>query len=205
VLAVSTRPDAPRRPLVCLDELPEPWLADTRARLPPGPGHAQRVDDEDERRGTATLCRPCAPLAGRRWVTVTDRRTAIEWAQQIRFLGEGLSPDAECSVLVQDTLNTHTPSSLAEAFPPPEAKRLADKLEWHATPQHGSWLNIAELELRVLSRQCLDRRIPDKATLQTEVNAWATRPNRAGGKVDWQFTTDDARLKLKRLYPSIHE
>ena len=205
VLAVSTRADAPRRPLVCLDELPEQLLAETRAPLPPGPGRAQRVDYAYERRGTANLFLRCEPLAGKRWVTVTDRRTAIDRAQRIRFLVDVLYPDAECIVLVQDNLNTHPPGSLYEAFEPAGAKRLADKSELHYTPKHGSWLNIAEIELSVLSRPCLDRRIPDTPTLQTEVTAWAKRRNAAGGTVDWQFTTDDARIKLKRLYPSIHE
>jgi hypothetical protein len=205
VLEVDTRPYDPRRPLVCLDELPEQLLADTRAPLSPGPGHALRVDYEYERRGTANLFLLCAPLVGQRWVMVTDRRTAIDWAHQIRVLVDVLYPDAERIVLVQDNLNTHTPGSLYEAFPPTEARRLADKLELHYTPKHGSWLNIAEIELSVLSRQCLDRRIPHKATLQTEVSAWATRRNAAGSSVDWQFTTADARIKLKRLYPSIHE
>lgn len=137
-------------------------------------------------------------------MAVTDRRTAVDWAQVIKELVDVRYPDAEAIVLVQDNLNTHTPGSLYEAFPPAEAKRLADKLELHYTPKHGSWLNTAEIELSILSRQCLNRRIPDKATLQREVAAWAERRNAAGGTVDWRFTTDDARIKLKRLYPKIH-
>ena len=205
ILDVYTRPYDPRRPLVCLDEMPEQLLADVRPPLPMQPARPARVDYEYERRGTANLFLVCEPLAGQRWVTVTDRRTAIDWAHQIKDLVDGRYPDVERIVLVLDNLNTHTPGSLYEAFPPPEAKRLADKLEIHYTPKHGSWLNIAEIELSVLSRQCLDRRIPDKVTLQAEVTAWQERRNATGGTVDWRFTTEDARIKLKRLYPKIQE
>ncbi|HEX2264057.1 MAG TPA: IS630 family transposase, partial [Pseudonocardiaceae bacterium] len=180
-------------------------LADVRPSLPMQPDQPARVDYEYERRGTANLFLCCEPLAGRRWVTVTDRRTAVDWAQQIKDLVDGRYPDAERIVLVLDNLNTHTPGSLYEAFPPAEARRLADKLEIHYTPKHGSWLNIAAIELSLLSRQCLDRRIPDKATLRTEVRAWQERRNAAGGCVDWRFSTADARIKLKRLYPKIQE
>jgi hypothetical protein len=205
VLEVYTRPYDPQRPLVCLDELPEQLLADKRPPLPLGPGQPLRVDYEYERCGTANLFLLYEPLGGQRWVTATDQRTAIDWAHQIQDLVDIHYPDVERIVLVQDNLNTHTPGSLYEAFPPPEAKRLADKLELHYTPKHGSWLNMAEIELSVLSRQCLRRRIPDRATLQAEVTAWAARRNAAGGTVDWQFTTADARIKLKRLYPSVPE
>jgi hypothetical protein len=205
VLEVYTRAYDPRRPLVCLDELPEQLLADTRGPLPQRPGQPQRVDYEYERCGTANLFLLCEPLAGQRWVTATDRRTAVDWAHQIRDLVDVRYPDAERIVLVEDNLNTHTPGSLYEAFPPAEAKRLADKLELHYTPKHGSWLNMAEIELSVLSRQCLRRRIPDRATLQAEVTTWAAQRNAGGGKVDWQFTTEDARIKLKRLYPSVQQ
>ena len=205
ILEVYTRPYDPRRPLVCMDEMPEQLLADTRLALPPQPGRPARVDYEYERRGTANLFLGCEPLVGQRWVAVTDRRTAIDWAQQIKHLVDVRYPEAERIVLVRDNLNTHTPGSLYEAFPPATAKRLADKLEIHYTPKHGSWLNIAEIELSLLSRQCLDRRIPDTATLQAEVTAWATRRNAAAGPVDWQFTAADARIKLKRLYPTIQE
>ena len=205
ILDVYTRPYDSQRPLVCLDELPEQLLADTRAPLPLQPGQPARVDYEYERRGTANLFMVCEPLAGRRWVTVTDRRTARDWAHLIRDLVEVRYPAAERIVLVLDNLNTHTPGSLSEAFAPAEAKQLADKLEIHYTPKHGSWLNIAEIELSALSRQCLDRRIPDTATLRTEVTAWADRRNAPGRTVDWRFTTADARIKLKRLYPMIEE
>jgi len=205
VLEVYTRPHDPARPLVCMDELPEQLLADIRPPEPSAPGRPGRVDYEYERRGTANLFLFCEPLAGTRWVDATDRRTAVDWAHQIKDLVEVRYPEAEKIVLVMDNLNTHSPGSLYEAFPPAEARRLADKLEIHHTPKHGSWLNVAEIELGVLGRQCLDRRIPDRATLQAEVDAWAQRRNAAGGAIDWRFTTQDARIKLKRLYPSVHE
>jgi transposase len=205
VLAVYTRPYDPKRPQVCMDEVSKQLLADTREPLPVAPGRPARVDYEYERRGTANLFLFCEPLQARRWVAVTDRRTAADWAHQIKDLVDVRYPEAERIVLVADNLNTHTPAALYETFPPAEAKRLADKLELHYTPKHGSWLNMAELELSVLSRQCLDRRIPDKALLAAEVAAWQDRRNAAGGTVDWRFTTEDARIKLKRLYPSIQE
>jgi DDE superfamily endonuclease len=205
VLEVYTRPYDPRRPLVCMDEMPEQLLADVRAPLPVRPGRPERRDYEYERRGTANLFLFCEPLAGRRWVAVTDRRTAVDWAEQIKDLVDARYPEAERIVLVADNLNTHTPGSLYEAFAPAEARRLADKLELHHTPKHGSWLNIAEIELSVLSRQCLDRRIPDKATLEAEVAAWEARRNAHAGPIDWRFTTEGARIKLKRLYPKIQE
>ncbi len=211
ILDIYTRPYDPTRPVVCLDEMPEQLLADARPPLPMQPGQParaglpERVDYEYERRGTANLFMVCEPLTGRRWVTVTDRRTAIDWARQIKELVDVRYADAERIVLVLDNLNTHTPGSLYEAFLPAEAKRLAEKLEIHYTPKHGSWLNIAEIELSVLSRQCLDRRLPDTATLHAEVTAWVERRNGAGGRVDWRFTAADARIKLKRLYPKIQE
>jgi hypothetical protein len=205
ILTVYTQPYDPTRPLVCLDEMPEQLLADVRPPLPMQPGRPERVDYEYERRGTVNLFMACEPLIGRRWVAVTDRRTAVDWAHQVKELVDRRYPDADRIVLVLDNLNTHTPGSLYEAFPPAEAKRLADKLEIHYTPKHGSWLNIAEIELSVLSRQCLDRRLPDKTTLQAEVTAWQDRRNAATSGVDWRFSTADARIKLTRLYPRIHE
>jgi len=205
VLEVYTRPYDPSRPLVCMDEMPEQLLADTRPPEPLAAGRPARVDYEYERRGTANLFLFCEPLGGPRWVHATERRTAVDWAHQIQHLVDVRYPHAERIVLVLDNLNVHSPGSLYEAFPPAEAKRLADKLEIHYTPTHGSWLNVAEIELRVLGGQCLDRRIPDRATLQAEVDAWATRRNAAGGTVNWRFTSADARIKLKRLYPSIEE
>jgi len=192
-----------------------PWSVWTRCRSNCWPTHGRRCRHDQARRRawtneyeccrTANLFLCCEPLTGQRWVTVTDRRTARNWAQQIRDLVDRRYPAAERIVLVLDDLNTHTPGSLYEAFAPAEAKRLADKLELHYTPKHGSWLNIAAIELSILSRQCLDRRISDKATLQAEVTAWAERRDTAGGSVDWRFTPADARIKLKRFYPTIQE
>jgi DDE superfamily endonuclease len=203
VLEVYTRPYDPRRPLVCLDETSKQLLRDTRAGQPPAPGRPSRVDYEYEREGVMNLFLCCEPLAGRRWVDVTARRTRRDWAQQIQQLVDVRYPEAERIVLILDNLNTHTPGALYDVFTPTEAKRLADKLEIHYTPKHGSWLNIAEIELSVLSRQCLDRRVPDAATLTREVAAWQERRNAATCTVDWRFTTADARIKLKRLYPSL--
>ena len=205
VLEVYTRPYDPRRPLVCMDETSKQLLRDARAPLLVGPGQRARVDYEYERGGVVNVFLFCEPLAGQRWVDVTEHRTKLDWAHQIQDLVEGRYPAAEGIVLVMDQLNTHTPAALYEAFSPAEAKRLADKLEIHYTPNHGSWLNIAEIELSVLSRQGLDRRVPDCATLASEVAARQDRRNAAGGAVDWQFTTDDARIKLKRLLPSLQE
>jgi len=203
VLDLYTRPDDPRFPLVCMDETPKQLLRNIRMALPVKPGHLAHHDHEYERCGVANIFLFCEPLAARRWTCVTARRTKIDWAHQIKDLVDVRYPAAERIVLVIDNLNTHSRASLDEAFPPADAKRLADKLEIHHTPKHGSWLNIAEIELSVLSRQCLDQRISDLPTLQTEVTAWQDRRDRQGGTVDWRFTTPDARIKLKRLYPVI--
>jgi DDE superfamily endonuclease len=205
ILEVYTRPYDPYRPLVCLDETSKQLLRDTRASLPPAPGRPSRVDYEYEHEGVVNLFLCCEPLAGRRWVDVTAQRTRRDWALQIQQLVDVRSPDAERIVLVMDQLNTHTPGALYDVFAPAEAKRLADKLEIHYTPKHGSWLNIAEIECSVLSRQCLDRRVPDVATLVREVAAWQERRNAAARPMDWRFTTADAHIKLKRLYPSLQE
>ena len=205
ILDVYVQPDDPRFPLVCMDELPVQLLKDTRAPLPARSGAVERIDYEYEREGMANVFLFCAPLHGRRWSCVTEQRTKADWAQQIQDLVDGRYPDAVRIRLVCDNLNTHTPGALYEVFAPAEAKRLADKLEIHYTPKHGSWLNIAEIELSVLRRQCLDRRIPDRATLRTEVTAWEDRRNGRELTVDWRFTTADARIKLKRLYPKIQE
>jgi hypothetical protein len=205
VLDVYTQPEDPRYPLVCMDESSKQLLREPRPSLPPAPHQPQRVDHEYERGGVVNLFLFCAPLLGQRWVDVTERRTRADWAYQIKDLVDVRFPTAVRIRLVMDNLNTHSPASLYEVFAPAEAKRLADKLELHYTPKHGSWLNIAEIELSVLSRQCLDRRVPDAATLQAEISAWQDRRNAAGSGVDWRFTTADARIKLKRLYPSLHE
>jgi hypothetical protein len=205
VLGVYTRPYDPRFPQVCLDETSKQLLRETRAPLPIEPGQPERVDYEYERAGVLNLFMVCEPLMGQRWVTVTERRTKLDWAQQIKELVDVRYPAAERIVLVMDNLNTHSPASLYEAFPPAEAKRLVDKLEIHHTPKHGSWLNMAEIELSVLARQCLDRRVPDVDTLKAEVTAWQGRRNASDAAIDWRFTTADARIKLKRLYPSVQE
>jgi transposase len=205
VLEVYTRPYDPLRPQVCMDETSKQLLRDTKEPLPIAPGRAERQDYEYERGGVVNLFLFCEPLRGRRWVDVTEHRTKTDWAHQIKELVDERYPEAERIVLVMDNLNTHTPASLYEAFEPEEAKRLADKLEIHYTPKHGSWLNMAEIELSVLSRQCLDRRVPDFETLEVEVAAWQERRDTAGGKIEWRFRTEDARIKLERLYPSLQE
>lgn len=202
VLSVYTRPYDPTRPQVCFDEMPKQLLADTREPVPAEPGHPRREDYEYERRGTANLFLWYEPLAGRRHVEVTERRTMVDWAHAIRDLVDVRYPDAERIVLVLDNLNTHTPASLYAAFEPREAKRIADKLEIHYTPKHGSWLNVAEIELAILTAQCTGRRIPDRTTLTEEVAAWEEARNAAGTGVNWRFTTEDARITLKHLYPS---
>jgi hypothetical protein len=203
VLAVYTRPYDPRRPQVCLDETSKQLVAETREPIPAAPGQPERVDYEYERQGTANLFMVFEPLAGQRRVTVTERRTAVDFAHVIQELVDVQYPQAEKILLVMDNLNTHKPASLYEAFAPAEARRLIERLEIHYTPKHGSWLNMAETELSVLVRQCLDRRMPDPTTLAQEVAAWQRQRNAATCRVDWQFTTRDARIKLKRLYPSI--
>lgn len=203
VLEVYTRPHDPARPVVCLDEISKQRVSETRLPLPVEPGQPERVDYEYERRGTAHLFMTFEPLTGQRHVTVTDRRTTVDFAQEVQELLEVRYPHAENVVLVLDNLNTHKPAALYQAFDPAVARRLLERLEIHHTPKHGSWLNMAEIELSVLSRQCLDRRIPDAATLAREVTAWQQARNADPRPVHWHFTTPDARIKLKRLYPSI--
>jgi hypothetical protein len=203
VLDVYARPRDPRRPLVCLDESNKEQHRETVDPLPVAPGQPARSESTYERNGVSNLFMFFAPLENWRQVKVTDRRTAVDWAHCMQELIDVHFPAAERIVLVQDNLNTHVPAALYAAFPPEEAKRIWDKLEFHYTPKHGSWLNMAEIELSVLSRQCLDRRIPAKETLQQEVAAWEERRNTSGATVNWRFTTADARIKLKRLYPSI--
>ena len=205
VLDVYTRPYDPRYPQVCMDEVSKQLLKDAHQPLPMEPGQPARQDYEYERCGVMNVFLFCEPLQGRRWVDVTEQRTKVDWAHQIKELVDERYPEAERIVLVMDNLNTHTPASLYEAFDPAEARRLANKLEIHYTPKHGSWLNMAEIELSVLSRQCLDRRVPDFETLQAEVAAWQERRDATGTKIDWRFSTEDARIKLKRLYPSLQE
>jgi hypothetical protein len=203
VLSVYTRPHDPDRPLVCLDETTKQLTKETRMPVPMQKRQPVRLDYEYERNGTANLFMMFAPLEGWRHVKVTERRTAIDYANVLKDLSEVHFPDAKTIVLVQDNLNTHTPASLYEAFPAPEARRLVERFEWHYTPKHGSWLDLAESELGVLATQCLDRRIPDPETLVEEVAAWQRDRNRNHAKADWHFTTENARIKLKHLYPSL--
>ena len=202
VLEVYHRPYDPLRPMVCLDETSKQLIAEVREPLPLQPGRTAKYDSEYERRGTANLFMAVEPLAGKRTVRVTDRRTKIDWAQFVKFLLTTVYPEVAIVVLVMDNLNTHSVGSLYEAFDPATARALAERLEIHHTPKHGSWLNMAETELSVLSRQCLDRRIDCQQVMAREVTAWEHDRNRRETKIDWQFTTADARIKLKRLYPS---
>jgi DDE superfamily endonuclease len=204
-LDVYERPYDPRRPQVCMDETSKQLIGEVCDPLPTAPGEPAREDYEYVRNGVANLFVVTEPLRGWRHVTVTDQRTSIDFAHVMRDLVDVHYPDAERIVLMMDNLNTHTPASLYAAFPPEEAHRLAAKLEWHYTPKHGSWLNIAEIEFSVLARQCLDRRIADKSVLKGEVALWQAKRNLAGTGVRWRFRTADARIKLHRLYPSIPE
>jgi hypothetical protein len=205
VLDVYQRPYNAKRPVVCLDEKSKQLQTTPRGELVLQPGRPQRQDYEYVRQGVCNLFLAVEPLQGWRRVRVTERRTAFEFAEQLRLLVEEDYPAAERVVLVTDNLNTHTPACLYERFAPAHARRIARKLEWHYTPEHGSWLNIAECELSVLARQSLNRRLPDIATLTEEVTAWEAKRNAAQVKVDWHFTTADARIKLKRLYPVLKE
>jgi hypothetical protein len=202
VLEVYHRPHDPDRPVVCLDETSKQLIVETRVPIPAKPGQPARYDYEYQRNGTANLFMMFAPLEGWRHVEVTDRHTAVDYAKILKDLSDKHFSGAAKIVLVQDNLNTHRPASLYEAFPAEEARRLVKRFEWHYTPKHGSWLDMAESELSVVSSQCLDRRIPDKQTLIKEVAAWEEARNKNHAKADWQFTTADARIKLKRLYPS---
>ncbi len=205
VLEVYTRPHDERFPQVCLDEKSKQLVGETREPLAASPGQPARHDHEYERKGTANLFIVCEPLAGWRHVSVTERRTKLDWARCIKELVDLHYPSAEKIVLVMDNLNTHTPAALYEAFDPSEARRLLKRLEIHYTPKHGSWLNMAEIELSVLARQCLDRRIPDRESLGGEVGAWEEDRNAAESSIEWRFTTTEARIKLKHLYPEIVE
>ena len=198
-------PYAPQRPLVCFDETSTQLLADTRPPLRAQPGRPARQDYEYRREGTRNLFLACEPLAGWRHVAVTERRTKVDWAHVIKKLVDEDYPDRDRIVLVMDNLNTHKLSSLYEAFEPAEARRIAERLEFHYTPKHGSWLNMAEIEIGVLARQCLDRRIANQDILRGEVNAWQNQRNRDVIRVDWRFTPEEARIKLKSLYPSIQK
>jgi uncharacterized small protein (DUF1192 family) len=203
VLDVYHRPRDPACPLVCLDETSKQLIKETRVPIPARPGRPARIDYEYERNGTANIFMLFAPLEGWRHVEVTDRHAAVDYAHLLKDVSDRWFPNAAKIVLVQDNLSTHKPASLYEAFPPVEARRLVERFEWHYTPKHGSWLNMAETELSVLSSQCLDRRIASKQLLVDEITAWEAARNKHHAKADWQFTTADARVKLKRLYPSL--
>jgi hypothetical protein len=203
VLGVYHRPYDAQRPLVCLDEASKQLVGDTVEPIPAAPGQPGRFDYEYVRNGTANLFRVSQPLLGWRAVPVTERRTAKDYAEVLRWLAEDVHPDAEVIVLVQDNLNTHVLASLYEAFPPEQARRLAERFEIHYTPKHGSWLNVAEMELSVLARQCLDRRIAPAEELRREVGAREAERTERAVQVRWRFTTAEARIKLHRLYPSL--
>jgi hypothetical protein len=206
VLAVYARPYNEQYPVVCMDEKPYQLLEHVREPLPAKPGHTEKVDNEYHRNGTCSIFMFTEPLSGWRHTEALARRTKKDWARKIQWLLDTQYPTAKKVVLVMDNLNTHTPSSLYETFPPDEAFRLAQKLEIHFTPKHGSWLDIAEVELSALAAQCLgSRRIGSIQTLNAELSAWHTQRNQKQKGVDWQFTTADARTKLKRLYPEIIE
>ena len=201
VLEVYQRPRDPEKPLVCLDETSKQLTIEIRKPIPAEPGKPEREDYEYERNGVANLFMIFAPLEGCRHVEVTDRHTAVDYAQILKAVADIHFPNAAKIVLIQDNLSTHKPASLYEAFPAAEARRLVERFEWHYTPKHGSWLDMAESELGVLATQCLDRRIPDKPSLIGEVAAWEESRNKHHAKANWQFTTEDARVKLKTLYP----
>jgi hypothetical protein len=199
VLDVYHQPHDPACPVVCVDETSKQLIAESRVPIAAKPGRTARFDYEYQRNGTANLFMTFAPLEGWRHVKVTDRHAAVDFAQVLKELSDTHFPEARKIALVQDNLSTHKPASLYEAFPAAEARRLVERFEWHYTPKHGSWLNMAESELGVLSSQCLDRRIPDKQALIEEVAAWQADRNKNHNRADWQFTTPDARVKLKRL------
>jgi DDE superfamily endonuclease len=201
VLAVYQRPPDPACPVLCMDETSKQLVSETRVSLPVAPGQPRREDYEYERQGVVNLFLFCEPLTGWREVQVTERRTRTDWAGAMRELSDRHYPAAERITVVLDNLNTHGPASFYEAFAPQEARRLAERFEFHDTPKHGSWLNMAEIELSVLSRQGLDRRIGEGEVLRKEIGAWQRKRNQANKTVDWQFTAADARTKLKRLYP----
>jgi len=203
VLEVYQRPYDPTRPVVCMDESSKQHLKEVRLPLPPKPGVPERFDTEYERNGTSNIFMFFEPLVGQRYTDVTDSRTAVDWALQIKDLVDGRYAAATCITLVMDNLNTHVGGSLYKAFPPEEARRILKKLEIHYTPKHGSWLNMAEIELSILSRQCLNRRIPHQLSMRKEIKTWEKKRNACPKPMDWRFTTEDARIKLKKLYPTL--
>ena len=203
VLDLYEMPYDPKRPVVCFDESSKQLIMEKRLPLPAAPGQVVRYDYEYKRNGTRNLFMFSEPLTGYRHIEVTDRRTMQDFAHCMKWLVDEAYPDAVCVPVVMDNLNTHKPASLYETFPPAEANRILKRLEWHYTPKHGSWLNMAEIEFSVLNRQCLDRRIPDEETLKREIKAHEDKRNHSQSVVNWRFTSEDARIKLHRLYPSI--
>jgi len=203
VLEVYHLPYDPDYPVVCMDESSKQMIGEVREPIPCAPGRPERIDDEYVRNGVAEIFMEVEPLAGKRHVAVTERRTRKDWAWQIKEMLDVRYPNAIKVCLIMDNLNTHSTASFYETFAPQEARRLAERLEFHYTPKHGSWLNMAEIELSVLKGQCLNRRIPDMVTMQGEVAAWEKNRNNRTKKINWQFTTSDARIKLKSLYPKL--
>ena len=203
ILDVYEMPYDPSVPVVCMDEKPYQLLGEARGALPMRPGDLQKIDSEYKRNGTASIFVFIEPLGGIRHVSVREHRTAKDWAEEIRYLTDVSYPDKEKIILVMDNLNTHAIASLYKTFPAAEARRIARKLEIHYTPKHGSWLNIAEIEINVMTRQCLSRRIADIEKLRPELQAWENDRNNAEARINWQFTTDNARIKLTSLYPKI--
>jgi hypothetical protein len=203
VLDIYQRPYDEKNPWICFDESCKQLVKETRDIIPPAPGQLERYDYQYERNGVANLFVFFEPLTQWRHIEVTDQRTAIDYAHQMKYLVDERYPQAKKIGVIQDQLNTHVKASLYKAFPPEEAKRILDKLEFHYTPKHGSWLNMAEIELSVLNRQCLNRRIPDQDSLKLEISAWEEERNQKSSSVNWRFTTADSRIKLTRLYPSI--
>ncbi len=200
VLDLYAQPYDPKQPVVCFDEKPYQLIGDVRHPLPMKPGQAQRYDYEYKRNGTCNIFLFFQPLLGWRHVEVTEQRTKLDFASCMKALTDEYFPEAEAIKVVLDNLNTHNPAALYEAYKPEEARRILRKLDFHYTPKHGSWLNMVEIEISVLSEQCLDRRIPDKATVKREIDAWEKKRNEQHAMVNWRFTTKDARVKLKRLY-----
>ena len=203
VLDLYHLPYDPQFPLICMDESNKQLVGEVHVPIAPAPGHGQIVDHEYVRNGVAEIFLEVEPLAGRRHVAITERRTRQDWAFFIKGMLEDRYPQAVKIRLVMDNLNTHSTASLYETFPPEEAHRLARRLEIHYTPKHGSWLNIAEIELSALSSQCLNRRIPDIQKMRTETAAWELHRNNRNATIDWRFTTESARIKLKRIYPKL--
>lgn len=203
VLDVYELPYNPMRPVVCMDEKPYQLLEDARKPLPMRPGNNQKIDFEYKRNGTCSIFAFVEPLGGKHHIRVHEHRTAIDWANEIKYLSDEMFPDAEKIILVMDNLNTHKASSLYKAFPPTEARRIIKRLEIHYTPKHGSWLNMAEIELNVMTRQCLSRRIDTIDRLKRELCAWERERNQDTAKIQWHFQTGDAREKLISLYPVI--